>query len=227
MRRLIWNNAGFGDLRKIRHIIESAEPRFDPTVFPLDDEPRRDSALLTAVSESNGNTAPTKNNNNNRLAPIGQRHYTVADYRDLYLSGVATPLDVAHAILPLIRRDTSPPGIHSLAWHDVNVELVLAAARASSERYASGQTLGPLDGVPSAVKDEYDMTGYTTTLGSPNDYTGKKLEDGKIDAWNVRQMEAAGIVILGKVSMHEFGMGKYFSFLSPLLSSPASTITAY
>jgi len=206
LRQYIWNNAGFGDLRKIRHMIESVEPRFDPTVFPLDDEPTRDSVSETAVSESNGSAQVGTLPANSMLAPIGQRHYTVADYRDLYLSGAATPLDVVHAILPLIRRDTSPPGLHSLAWHDVNVELVLAAARASTERYASGQTLGPLDGVPSAVKDEYDMTGYTTTLGSPNDYTGKKLEDGKIDAWNVRQMEAAGIIILGKVSMHEFGM---------------------
>ncbi|KXJ87580.1 amidase signature domain-containing protein [Microdochium bolleyi] len=208
LRQYIWQNAGFGDLRKIRHLIESAEPRFDPTVFPLGEEARPDSSSEASDTTANGNGAAQSKTAAAKpgLAPLGQRHYTVADYRELYLSGEVTPLDVAHAILPFIRRDTSPPGLHSLGWHEVNVDLILAAARASTERYASGQSLGPLDGVPSVIKDEYDMTGYTTTLGSPNDYTGKKLEDGKIDAWNVRQMEAAGIVILGKVSMHEFGM---------------------
>ncbi|KAJ1323937.1 aspartyl-tRNA(Asn)/glutamyl-tRNA(Gln) amidotransferase subunit A [Microdochium nivale] len=202
LRRHIWNNAGFGDLRNIREVIEATEPRFDPTVFPLDDEPRPESPSEAKTAAPDGSAPEAQS----RLAPLGQRHYTVADYRDAYLSGDITPLDVAHAVLPLIRRDTSPPGLHSLAWHDVNAELVLAAARASTERYATGQSLGPLDGVPSAVKDEYDMAGYTTNMGSPNDYTCKKLEEGKIDAWNVRQMEAAGIMILGKASMHEFGM---------------------
>ncbi|KAH7014150.1 amidase [Microdochium trichocladiopsis] len=204
LRQYIWKNAGFGDLRNIRGSLESTEPRFDPTVFPLEDEARPDSPSETNGSgNGNGTAAPEKTS---KLAPVGQRHYTVADYREMYLSGEVTPLDVAHVILPLIRRDTSPPGPHSLAWHDVKVELVLAAAKASTERYAAGQSLGPLDGVPSAIKDEYEMTGYTTTLGSANEYAIAKLEDGKPDAWNVRQMEAAGIVIFGKASMHEFGM---------------------
>lgn len=200
MRRLIWADARFNILRSIRKEIEDTEPRYDPTVFPLEntsDSGRPQDAVQTDVSPI-------------ARSPLTPgRRYSVADYRALYLSGEVTPLDVVRAILPLIRRDTSPPGEHSIAWFDVKVDLVLKAAEASTQRYKEKRPLGPLDGIPTAVKDEYDMEGYTTTLGSINDYTGKvPSADGKIDAWCVRQLAESGAVIMGKVSMHEFGMGK-------------------
>lgn len=140
---------------------------------------------------------------------LPRKQYSVADFRALYLSGEVTPLDVVQAVLPLIRRDTVPPGEHSVAWFDVKVDLVIKAAKASTLRYKEHRSLGLLDGIPTAVKDEYDMEGYTTTLGSVNDYTGQiPSDDGRIDAWCVRKLEEAGALILGKLSMHEFGMGK-------------------
>jgi hypothetical protein len=200
VRHYIWADARFNILRSIRHEIEDTEPRYDPTVFPL--ENTSDSGRSQDVSHSEKSQiirAP--------LSPL--KRYSVEDYRALYLSGELTPLDVAHAILPLIRRDTSPPGEHSIAWFEVKVDLVLRAAEASTQRYKEKRPLGPLDGIPTAVKDEYDMEGYTTTLGSINDYTGKvPSADGKIDAWCVRKLAESGAVIMGKVSMHEFGMGK-------------------
>lgn len=199
VRRIVWSDAGFNILRSIRKEIEDTEPRFDPTVFPL--ENTKDSSPFPADAKD-GTPETTKT-----LLP-GKR-YSVADYRALYLSGELTPLDVARAILPLIRRDTQPPGEHSVAWFDVKVNLVLRAAEASTQRYREKRPLGPLDGVPTAVKDEYDVEGYTTTLGSLNDYTGQiPSEDGKIDAWCVRKLADSGAIIMGKVSMHEFGMGK-------------------
>ncbi|ORY61485.1 amidase signature domain-containing protein [Pseudomassariella vexata] len=200
LRRKVWADAGFGSLRDIRQHIEDTEPRFDPTVFPLEDAGLEASEGREDAGVREGSEVPTR-------VLLPWKKYSVADYRSLYLSGELTPLDVVHSILPLIRRDTSPPGEHSMAWFHVNVDLVIRAAEASTLRYKEGRSLGLLDGILTAVKDEYDMEGYITTLGSVNDYTGKIFnEDGKIDAWCVRKLADAGAIIMGKLSMHEFGM---------------------
>lgn len=132
---------------------------------------------------------------------------SVASYRALYLSGELTPLDVVNAILPLIRRDLSPPGKYSVGWFDVKADQILDAAKASTERYKTHASLGPLDGIPTGVKDEYDVEGYVTSLGSVNDYTGQPPDDDSITSWCVMKLEEAGAVIMGKLSMHEFGLG--------------------
>lgn len=188
-------------MRRIRKSIEVTEPRFDPTVFPLADTGLESRSL------------PENGMEDEPLVPVPvaapRKQYSTADYRALYLSGELTPLDVVRAILPMIRRDTLPPGEHSIAWFEVKADRVIEAAKASTLRYKENRSLGPLDGVPTAVKDEYDMEGFKTTLGSINDYIGEiPSDDGKIDAWCVRKLEEAGAVILGKLSMHEFGMGK-------------------
>lgn len=99
-----------------------------------------------------------------------------------------------------------PRSIHALAFFQSRATLVLKDAEASTLRYREGRSLGPLDGVPTAVKDEYDIDGYDTCLGSVNDYTGKIPEDGSITTWTVRKLQEAGAMIIGKTSMHEFGL---------------------
>ncbi|WEW57523.1 amidase [Emydomyces testavorans] len=196
LRTIVWFNAGFGGLRHIRKNIEDYEPRFDPTVVPppnpLNAE-RENDLLLHTENLSVLKTPPT-------------RYYSVADYHAMYMAGELTPIAVAKAILPLIRRDIKPPGEHSLAWFDTKVELVLAAAEASTLRYKTKCPLGLLDGIPTAVKDEYDIDGYRTCLGSVNDYTSEAPPGKSITSWCVRQLEDAGAIVLGKLSMHEFGL---------------------
>jgi Asp-tRNA(Asn)/Glu-tRNA(Gln) amidotransferase A subunit family amidase len=148
---------------------------------------------------------------------LSRKYYTVADYHRLYVSGELTPTAVAKAILPLIRKDTSPPGEHSIAFFDSKVDLVLAAAEASTLRYKEKRPLGPLDGVPTAIKDEYDIEGYITCLGSKNDYTGKSKDGAPITSWCVKKLEEAGAVNVGKLHMHEFGLG---TSLIPLFGRP-------
>ncbi|KAF4821149.1 Fatty acid amide hydrolase [Colletotrichum siamense] len=193
IRAFIWSNAGFGGVRKIRKHIEDAEPRYDPTVLPFPMDEAKDPAVLHRESAVKSKPRPFK-------------YYSAADYHEMYLSGEVTPLAVARAILPLIRRDTAPPGEHSIAWFDTKVAQVLTAAEASTRRYKEGKPLGPLDGVPTAVKDEYEMDGYRTCLGSRNDYTTQVEPGQSINSWCVKKLESAGAVILGKLSMHEFGL---------------------
>jgi len=202
IRETIWHNAGFGSLRSIRRHIEDYEPWFEPQIVPFPDSEEGD----RSAESKDGEIPPVEASKPAKAAYPQARYYSVADYRQMFLEGTLTPTDVAEAILPLIRRDIPEPSEHAIAWFETKVERVLAAARASTERYKDGRSLGPLDGIPTAVKDEYDMDGYRTCLGSVNTYTAVPPEGESPSTWCVRKLEEAGAVILGKLSMHEFGL---------------------
>jgi hypothetical protein len=190
---LLWSNAGFGSLRSCKEI-EGVDPRLDPTVIPIaqpDDE------------------APGSYTNVDLLrAPLNDGHprfYTIADFHNAFKSGTVTPTEIVEALLPLIRRDIAQRGPHSTAFTESKVELVKQAAAASTRRWKAGKPLGILDGVPFAVKDDVDVTGYKRHCGTSHDYTeGKDVET----SWCVRKVEDEGAVLIGKLNMHELGSGK-------------------
>ncbi|KAJ5578537.1 uncharacterized protein N7459_007501 [Penicillium hispanicum] len=178
-----WRNAGFGVIREIPHLHQYAG-RFDPTVVPVENAPK----------DVPGPTVER------RKGPNG--YYTSADYHALYVSGELTPTVVVETLLPLVRRDTRPAGEHSTAFLQSQVDIIRAAAEASTERYKKGQSLGPLDGVPVAVKDEVHITGYKRTLGSKLDF--KAGSDAT--SWCVQKWQDAGAIVIGKTTMHELGL---------------------
>ncbi len=78
-----------------------------------------------------------------------------------------------------------------------------ASAKAAGQRRAAGKPLGPLDGVPVALKDIFCTAGVETTCGS-------RILRGYVppyDATVVRKLRQAGAVIVGKLNMDEFAMG--------------------
>ncbi len=82
-----------------------------------------------------------------------------------------------------------------------------AAARAHADdidaRRAAGHTLGPLAGVPLALKDVLTMRGAPTTCGS-------RMLEGWVppyDATVTERLRAADVIVLGKTNMDEFAMG--------------------
>jgi aspartyl-tRNA(Asn)/glutamyl-tRNA(Gln) amidotransferase subunit A len=81
-------------------------------------------------------------------------------------------------------------------------EKALAAARRADERLAKGGA-GPLTGIPIAHKDIFCTTGFRTTCGS------RMLENytSPYDAHVVRELDLAGMPLLGKCNMDEFAMG--------------------
>ncbi|MFT5180795.1 MAG: aspartyl-tRNA(Asn)/glutamyl-tRNA(Gln) amidotransferase subunit A [Alphaproteobacteria bacterium] len=79
----------------------------------------------------------------------------------------------------------------------------LAMADASDERRAQGKTLGPLDGIPLAIKDLFCTEGVLSTAGS-------HILDGFKPAYEstvTQKLWQAGAVMLGKTNMDEFAMG--------------------
>src|ERR1700756_3885062 len=97
---------------------------------------------------------------------------------------------------PLARRE---PRLN--AFIRVEAEAALKEARAAEAEAAQGKLRGPLHGVPLGVKDIIDVTGLPTTCHS------KVLADAApatADAECVTRLRAAGAIVMGKLSTHEF-----------------------
>ena len=90
------------------------------------------------------------------------------------------------------------------AWAFLDPDHALAQARAADELRLSGQPIGPLHGVPVAIKDIFDTADMPTEYGSPI-YAGRTPSR---DATVVSLLRAAGAVIIGKTVTTEFA---YFS----------------
>src|SRR5262245_35550152 len=114
-------------------------------------------------------------------------------------SGEVSALEVARAHLDRIAAVDEQ--VH--AFLHVDREGALAAAKAVDAKHASGERLGPLAGVPLALKDVFTQKGVPTTCGS------KILEGWRppFDSTVARRLRAADVVILGKTNMDEFAMG--------------------
>lgn len=85
------------------------------------------------------------------------------------------------------------------AWAYINRDKVMAEARDRDNLRRSGKALGPLHGVPIALKDIID------TAHMPTEY-GCKATKGRVpfeDAWVVTKLRQAGAIILGKTTTAE------------------------
>lgn len=82
-------------------------------------------------------------------------------------------------------------------------DAVLSAARDADARRRRGEALGPLHGVPLAIKDNLDCVGYATTAGT------RALRDNRPrgNAPVVQRLLDAGAIVLGKTNMHEMAFG--------------------
>jgi len=79
----------------------------------------------------------------------------------------------------------------------------LKAAEESESRHRTGAPIGPLDGIPIAVKDVFYIAGVRCTAGSK--ILGENIAG--YDATAVRGLKEQGAVIVGTTNMHEFAAG--------------------
>jgi amidase len=101
------------------------------------------------------------------------------------------------------RSNTDP------ADNDPKMLDALETARAQDDYFTrTGNFVGPLHGIPVAIKDNYDTTDMRTTAGAIADYANDKPPQ---DATMVAKLRAAGAIILGKTNLDEYapaGIGR-------------------
>ena len=85
----------------------------------------------------------------------------------------------------------------------VTADLARERARGADEALARGELLGPLHGLPVALKDNIDTAGIRTTAGAGFLADRVPREDAAV----VERLDAAGAVLVGKVQLHELAYG--------------------
>ncbi len=123
---------------------------------------------------------------------------TIQDLKSALESGSTTAEKLAEESLAAIEKNKSLN-----AYISVLAERALQKAKESDERRKEGKSLGALDGIPVAIKDNLCLEGSRTTAAS------KMLEHfvSPYTATAVEKIEAQGAVIVGKTNMDEFAMG--------------------
>ena len=124
---------------------------------------------------------------------------TAAQIAAAVASGEVSSVEVTRAHLDRIAQTD----VHVRAFLYVAEEAALAAAQAVDDQRTAGQPLGPLAGVPLALKDVFTTTDMPTTCGSRILAGWQPPYDATITA----RLRQAGVVILGKTNMDEFAMG--------------------
>jgi aspartyl-tRNA(Asn)/glutamyl-tRNA(Gln) amidotransferase subunit A len=121
------------------------------------------------------------------------------ELRDDVAAGRLSAVEVCRAFLD--RADAVNPVLN--AFNLLDRERALERAERVDRARAAGEALGPLAGVPVALKDNLCVRGMRTTASS------RILEHfiAPYDATVVQRLEAAGAVVVGKTNCDEFAMG--------------------
>jgi len=114
----------------------------------------------------------------------------------LYARRALSPVEALQAVLERIARYN--PWVNAFA---VMNPRALQAAGESEQRWMAGRPIGPLDGVPTTVKDLLHLAGFPTRRGSKTTDAAPVAEDAPA----VLGLKQAGAVIIGKTTTTEFG----------------------
>ena len=124
---------------------------------------------------------------------------SAAELADAFETRALSPVELLDALLD--RIDRLDPALN--AFIRLDAEGARAAAHEAEREIAAGRRRGPLHGVPVGIKDIIDVAGLPTTCHSK--ILLENVPAG--DATVVARLRAAGAVILGKLSTHEFALG--------------------
>jgi amidase len=124
---------------------------------------------------------------------------TIGAIQSAYLDGSLTCVQLVQAYLDRIAAfDQTGPALN--AFVKLNPAALEDAAALDTQLAKTGELVGPLHGIPVAVKDQAETKGIETRFGSVA-LSGYVPEQ---DATIVSKMKAAGAIILGKTAMPDF-----------------------
>ena len=119
---------------------------------------------------------------------------TAQEIAEAVAGGKLTALAATEAALARIAKHDAVLN----SFTDVTADRARAKARAVDVAIAAGQKVGPLAGVPFAVKNLFDVKGLPTRAGSK---INRDLPPSSRDATLIERMEAAGAVLVGALNM--------------------------
>lgn len=126
---------------------------------------------------------------------------TASELGACYRTGDVSPVEVVDALLNRIDQC----GDETEAFITLTAERARAEARAAETMLRAGADLGPLHGIPIALKDLFDTAGIRTTSGA-------KARDRFVpdtSATVAMRLSRAGAILIGKTNMVELAFGPY------------------
>jgi Asp-tRNA(Asn)/Glu-tRNA(Gln) amidotransferase A subunit family amidase len=124
---------------------------------------------------------------------------TIAEASEMIRHRKISPVELVRECLHAI--DQLNPSLN--AFITVMSESALTEAKRAEEEIRAGNWRGPLHGIPIGLKDLIDTAGVRTTAASAVFLNRVPSEDADV----VRQLKAAGALIIGKQNLHEFAYG--------------------
>ncbi len=124
---------------------------------------------------------------------------TARKQAQLIADGLITSEELVTAHLEQIERVN--PSVNAIIT--LVADLAVDKARAADKVRISGERLGPLHGLPIAIKDLQDTAGIRTTHGSPIHVDNIPDRDALV----VERVKQAGAIVIGKSNTPEFGAG--------------------
>ena len=131
--------------------------------------------------------------------PTNPLHSPVRAWMQGFAQGTADPVAACEHYLARIAQHN--PALNAYLW--VDAPRSLAMARESQQRWAQGQPLSPWDGLPIAIKDNVDVQGWPCSAGTAADGERRPSADAVV----VQHLRSLGLVVLGKLNMHEGALG--------------------
>ncbi|WP_166432864.1 amidase [Nesterenkonia salmonea] len=130
-----------------------------------------------------------------------------------YAAGEVDPVDVVTACLA--RMDEAEPVIH--AMYDRYDDAALVSAEAARTRWAKGEPLSPLDGIPVTLKENQQIAGRPTPWGSATTVLAPAEHNSPV----AERILGSGACFLGRTTMPELGMlSSGVSSLHPTTRNP-------
>ncbi len=131
------------------------------------------------------------------IADLAQLSLTEAS--QLITKRELSPIELTEACIA--RSEALDPTLN--AYITPTFETAREEAKAATEEIAAGRLRGALHGIPFALKDLYETSGVLTTAGARLRQEYVPIEDVHV----VSLLREAGVVFLGKLTMHEWAMG--------------------